>query len=211
MSRFNGERLVSSPVAPVPFGLYQVEADDLKLLKLYAKQLKESPQRVPIQTPANVEEVYEGSNFLNDLVCSFVFPATKSLINELPKTHRWRLLNSWFEYRKKGDMLPPSQMLGGDMSFVVWINIPYDIEEEMAHPRCSKTSNPCATKTQMLYTNPIGKMTAKEFVFSKADEGVIMIYPSSVLLQSFPFYTSDEDCIIMRGSLVVEEIPVPKN
>lgn len=210
MSRYNEERLISAPVAPVPYGLYQVEEDDLRLLKLYTKQLKESPQRVPITTSANVEESYESSNFLNDLVCSFVFPAVKSLINELPKTHRWRLLNSWVEYRKKGDMLPPSQMLGGDMSFMVWINIPYNIEEEMSHPRNKNTHNPCVTKTQMLYTNPIGKMAVKEFVFSKADEGVIMIHPSSILLQSFPFYTSDEECIIMRGSLTIEEIPVGK-
>ena len=94
MSKYNEERLISAPVAPVPYGLYQVEKDDVRLLKLYTKQLKESPQRVPIKTSANVEESYESSNFLNDLVCSFVFPAVKSLIDELPKTHRWRLLNS---------------------------------------------------------------------------------------------------------------------
>lgn len=210
MSKYNEERLVSSPVAPVPFGLYQVESDDLRLLKLYTKQLKESPLRVPITTSANVEEVYESSNFLNDLVGSFVFRAIGSLVNELPKNHRWRLLNSWVEYRKKGDMLPPSQMLGGDMSFMVWINIPYDIEEEMAHPRNKNTHNPCATKTQMIYTNPIGKICTRDLVFSKADEGLIMIHPSSLLIQSFPFYTSDEECIIMRGSLTVEEIPVGK-
>ena len=207
MSRYDEERLVSAPVAPVPYGLYQVEKDDLRLLKLYAKQLKESPQRVPITTSANVEEVYEGSNFLNDLVCSFVFKAVKSLINELPKTHRWGLLNSWVEYRKKGDLTPPSQMLGGDVSFIVWINIPWDIEEEMSHPRNKNTHNPCVTKTQMIYTNPIGKISTKDFVLSKADEGLIMVHPSSLLIQNFPFYTSDEECIIMRGSLQAEEIP----
>jgi len=208
MSRYNEERLVSAPVAPVPYGLYQIEKDDLRLLKLYAKQLKESPQRVPITTFSNVEEVYEGSNFLNDLVCSFVFKAVKSLINELPQTHRWGLLNSWVEYRKKGDISPPSQMLGGDMSFVLWINIPYDIEEEMSHPRNQNTHNPCVTKTQMIYTNPLGKISTKDFVLSSADEGLILIHPSSIFLQTFPFYTSDEECIIMRGSLVVEEIPL---
>ena len=208
MSKYNEERLISAPVAPVPFGFYQFEEDDVKLLKRYAKELKESPLRIPMRTSANVEEVYEASPFMDDVVGAIVLKAIKSLINELPRTHRWRMLNSWVEYVKKGDFLPPCQMLGGDMAFSVWVNIPYDLEEEMSHPRCSATNDPCASKTHMIYANPIGKISTRSFTFTKADEGVMLIYPSNVLLQSFPFYTSDGECIIMRGSLVVEEIPV---
>jgi hypothetical protein len=208
MTKYNEERLVSAPVAPVPFGFYQLEEDDVNLLKRYAQELKESPRKFRFQTSANVEEVYGASAFMEDVVGNIGLQSVKSLINQLPPNCRWKILESWVEYRKKGDFLPPTSVPGGDMAFSIWINIPYDMEEEMAHPRYKDCHNPCAAKTQMIYANPIGKIATRNFVFTKADEGVMLIYPSSILLQSFPFYTSDEECIVMRGSLVVEEIPL---
>jgi len=207
MSKYNEERLVSSAVAPVPFGFYQLEEDDVNLLKRYAKELKETPRKFHFPTSANVEEVYGATSFMEDVVGNIGLKCLKTLINQLPPNHRWKILESWVEYRKKGDFLPASSVPGGDMAFAIWINIPYDMDEEMDHPRYKDCHNPSAAKTQMIYTNPLGKMSTRNFTFTKADEGVMLLYPSSILLQSFPFYTSDEECIVMRGAFVVEEIP----
>ena len=210
MSKYDGKRLVSSAVAPVPFGFYQLEEDDVNLLKRYAQELKDSPRKFQFNTCANVEESYGASSFMEDVVGNIGLQALKGLVNELPKTHRWRILESWVEYRKKGDFLPPTQVPGGDMAFAIWINIPYDMEEEMSHPRHQNTYHPCAAKTQRIYTSPIGKIATRDFVFTKADEGVMLIYPSSVLLQTFPFNTSEGECIVRRGAFLAEEIPFRK-
>ncbi len=210
MSKYDSERLTSSPVAPVPFGLYQLEEDDVNLIKRYAKELKARPLKYDIQTSSNVEECYGASSFMVDVVANIAFNALKELVMPPPSNCRWRVLESWVEYRKKGDFMPPTQVPGGDMAFALYINIPYDIEDEIAHPRNEKTLHPCAAKTQMIYANPIGKISTRDFIFTKADEGVILIYPSSVLLQTFPFNTSEGECIVMRGAFLAEEIPFRK-
>ena len=202
MNIFDKERLISAPVASIPFGLYQLEKEDLDLLKKYCKELKDSPVKrsVNSNTTSCYEHQYESSSAIIDLLAVYLVPAVKELTNPPPKGWNWKVNNSWVEYRQKNEFRPASEMMG-DFAFCCFVNVPYDIDEEKSHP-CNKDSiNKAVAKTTLTYVSPIGKIMSKDFSFGTNDEGVVIIYPSEVLIQSYPFYTTDENTTVICGDL----------
>jgi len=209
MNIFDKERLISAPVASIPFGLYQLEKEDLDILKGYCAELYENPLKREVNkfTTSCYEHQYQSNAAIHNLLKTYLIPCVKELTNPPPKGWEWHIVNSWVEYRQKNEFRPASEVVG-DFAFCCFVSIPYDIDKEKSHA-CNKNSiNKALAKTSLTYVSPIGKIMSKDFSFGKNDEGVIMIYPSEVLIQSYPFFTADENTVVICGSLNCTEIPV---
>ena len=106
----------------------------------------------------------------------------------------------WVNFQKKYEFNPLHNH-GGEISFVYWTNIPYDIVEEGKLPIFSGTiiKNPVFT---FVYNDINRNIMQYHINIDKSFEGKMIIFPSWLKHMVTPFYTSDEYRISVSGNLV---------
>ena len=101
----------------------------------------------------------------------------------------------------------------GNLSFVIWVQIPYDIKNELKF--ATKISNEnisnledysssyqmISSTFKFVYTDFLGKLCNFEMGIDKSSEGNIIMFPSALNHIVYPFYTSDDYRISIAGNL----------
>lgn len=111
------------------------------------------------------------------------------------------LKDAWVNFQKKYEYNPVHDH-SGIFSFVLWLNIPFDREEEDNTPY-SRNVHPTARangKFELLYTNCLGGIEGHRFPIDKSFEGVALLFPSTMKHCVYPFYTSDDYRISVSGN-----------
>jgi hypothetical protein len=112
----------------------------------------------------------------------------------------WELLDLWVNFQKKHEYNPPHNHKGA-LSFVVWMRMPFDIEEEMKAVNSRGTTSPCAANFAFLYTQADGKLAMENIPVDRRFEGMICVFPASIHHTVYPFTTSDEFRVSISGNL----------
>jgi hypothetical protein len=107
----------------------------------------------------------------------------------------------WVNFQKKHEFNPP-HVHGGIYSFVVWVKVPYLIEDERNAPASKKSCLPLAGCFEFIYSNVLGNSCSKYIAADKSAEGYVMLFPAGLMHAVHPFYTSDEFRISVSGNLV---------
>jgi hypothetical protein len=102
----------------------------------------------------------------------------------------------WVNIQEKNEYVP-AHSHDGIMAFVIWVKIPYDIKEEL------KTGN-SASCFKFHYSNILGGRMHKIIEVSKEYEGTIMMFPSALVHQVYPFYTSNDNRISISGMVAFD-------
>jgi hypothetical protein len=107
------------------------------------------------------------------------------------------LEDPWVNFMKKHEFNPPHKH-GGLFSFVIWINLPFDIEKEFEQfPDARSKSTACFN---FLYTDSLGKIKVISINADKKMENTFLLFPSEMFHFVNPFYTSDEYRISVSGN-----------
>ena len=99
----------------------------------------------------------------------------------------------WINIQEKHELIPNHQH-DGIVSYVVWINIPYDVEEETSlgdHASCF----------QFTYLSAIGSIKTHMIRVDKSYEGKIMMFPAKLQHCVYPFSTVDGLRISISGNV----------
>ena len=106
----------------------------------------------------------------------------------------------WAIFQKKHEFNPP-HIHQGVMSFVIWLDIPYDIKDEMsASSSCNSAIN-IPGHFQFIYNDAIGRIATCDIPTDKTYCGKVLIFPSSMTHAVYPFKTSDGIRISVSGNL----------
>jgi len=120
----------------------------------------------------------------------------------------WRILDKdqligiskvWVNFQKKGEFNPVHNH-SGIYSFVIWIDIPYSIEEEK-QSLSSKDSN-CnfPGHFEFVYTDILGRMNTFQIPADKSYNYTMLLFPSQLGHTVYPFFTSDEYRVTISGN-----------
>jgi hypothetical protein len=112
----------------------------------------------------------------------------------------WNTKDIWINYQKKYEHNPIHNH-SGDLSFVLWVTIPYDLKEELELPNSKNSNSPTNSLFHFVYTDFLGKIVYSPIHIDKSWEGTIVMFPSSLNHMVYPFYTSDEYRISIAGNL----------
>ena len=111
--------------------------------------------------------------------------------------------NLWCNFQKKHEFNPPHGH-SGVVSFVIFVSIPYDLEEEdKMYPdiKVDEKTQKVTSRFQLLNTDTRGNITTDAIDVDKSFEGKMFIFPNVQIHQVFPFYTSDQYRITVSGNL----------
>jgi len=111
------------------------------------------------------------------------------------------LQSYWVNIQKKNEF-NPMHTHDGVYSFVIWLTIPYKIEDELAHPSVKLSNMPRSGMFSFIYTNAFGEIRESEFPVDNSFEGSIFLFPSCLPHMVYPFQTSEKDRISISGNLI---------
>jgi len=106
----------------------------------------------------------------------------------------------WANYQRKHEFNPVHNH-DGTMSFVIWVQIPYDLETEFAQSREHNDYPKTTSCFQFIVPNTMGQLYNHTIAVDKSYEGKIMLFPSKMMHTVYPFYTSDDVRISVSGNV----------
>jgi hypothetical protein len=107
----------------------------------------------------------------------------------------------WINYQKKYDF-NPLHIHSGVFSFVIWVNIPYDLQEE--RKRYVTNGNETASFI-FQYMNAIGGLDTEHLFIDKSFEWKMVFFPARLNHAVNPFYTSDDHRISISGNVYLND------
>lgn len=125
-----------------------------------------------------------------------------SSINNLNGNLPLVLESLWVNFQKKHEF-NPNHNHSGVMSFVIWIEIPYDIKEEISSGSGKNSNNNLSSVFQFTYCDILGHIINYPIYVDKSYEGKIMIFPNKLLHCVYPFFSSDEYRISVAGNVSI--------
>lgn len=104
----------------------------------------------------------------------------------------------WVNFQKKYEYNPLHRH-GGIFSFVTWIQIPYNLEDEAK--LFASTRAQTASKLGFYFISPFGEIESLLMPIDKTWEWRMILFPANLQHIVYPFYTSDDYRISISGNL----------
>lgn len=114
----------------------------------------------------------------------------------------YKLGSLWVNFQRKNEYNPPHSHTG-ILSFVIWVEIPYDLEAERAMFPDMKPEANNAAAFNFLYTGALGAIENHSIHLAKKDEWRMALFPAKLLHYVNPFLTSDGTRISVSGNILL--------
>ena len=105
----------------------------------------------------------------------------------------------WVNFQKKYEFNPPHNH-SGVYSFVIWTNVPYDMEEERKLSPGAESNSNTAGFFSFLYHDISGRIKPFTIPIDKSMENNIVFFPSDFFHMVYPFFSSDGYRISVSGN-----------
>lgn len=106
----------------------------------------------------------------------------------------------WINFQKKYEF-NPLHAHNGLFSFVLWINVPYKIQDEFELDICKYSNSESAGIFQFAHSSLNGSIKTTSIYADKSYEGTMILFPSWLQHKVHPFYTSDDYRISISGNV----------
>ena len=120
---------------------------------------------------------------------------------------KYILRSAWINYSKKHDF-NPIHMHTGHYSFVLWVKIPYKLEDEDKMYPCSNGNK--SGRFYFVHSEANMPITSVTSTLVDAVEWDLILFPASLNHTVYPFFSTDEERISISGNLYYEPVKVKK-
>lgn len=119
------------------------------------------------------------------------------------KSISFKIEDVWFNLQKEGEY-NPNHHHSGDLSFVIWIQIPYFVQEQLSKDKwwINEETSP-KTAFEFLYSTMCLGIHYHRIWVDHADVGSIIMFPSKLQHCVYPFSDCDGTRISMSGNIKV--------
>ena len=104
----------------------------------------------------------------------------------------------WVNYQKQTEF-NPSHTHTGVYSFVIWLKIPIEHEEQN---KDIVSNMKLRSSFQFSYTDILGRISQFNYDLNKSWEGIMLFFPSQLEHQVYPFYNCDDYRISVSGNIL---------
>lgn len=113
------------------------------------------------------------------------------------------LSQSWVNFQKKTEFNPVHNH-SGIVSFTLYLDVPYDIEDEKKLASSVNSNSNVPGHFSFFYTNSMGHIIPEVIPVDKKYRNVLLMFPSKMMHCVYPFYTSDEYRISVSGNFSLD-------
>lgn len=112
----------------------------------------------------------------------------------------FKITDVWINYQQKGEYNPLHNHFG-DYSMTGYIDIPYKLEDEH---KLKHQGSPTKTAGNISFVNASSHHLSPGEMTVSPEEGMMLFFPSLLLHQVFPFYTSDKPRISIAANFIFD-------
>lgn len=105
----------------------------------------------------------------------------------------------WVNFMKKHEF-NPAHTHSGVYSFVIWIDIPFSMEDEVKQKYCKDTKRALPGHFEFIYTDALKGTSVFNIPADKTYNNTLLIFPSNLRHGVYPFATSDKYRISVSGN-----------
>jgi Putative 2OG-Fe(II) oxygenase len=139
----------------------------------------------------------------NDFHKNWMIETARSTVKHSEKfPKKIALEHAWVNFQKKYEFNPPHSH-DGIISFVIWIQIPFLMQDELANSPGAESNTNIPGCFNFHFTNSLGELKNSAIHADKTMENTLLIFPAKMVHSVSPFYTSDEYRISVAGNFVV--------
>ena len=181
---------------------FELDEKTKETLKKMSQLKEQHPELCTQELVGAIEEEYSCSENEIEYISSKIIPLiqqTNYYKHVFGNAKEIRVQNMWWNYQKRYEYQAPHTH-SGDMSFVIWLNMPYDIENERKEGLSSKSLRFMDCKFAFMFPNNYRQSFPIEFELDKSDEGCGVIFPSSMTHFVTPFSTCDGERVSISGN-----------
>ena len=146
--------------------------------------------------------------FFNNVLLSLInqYPLTDLDVmvpSVLTKDCSYVLDSFWVNFQNKYEFNPTHNHLGV-FSFVVWMEIPSSYKKEKKLKFIKESNAPSPNTFEFIYTNILGTTACARYYLEPENKGTILLFPSKLLHQVYPFYLSNKQRISISGNIKLD-------
>jgi hypothetical protein len=181
--------------------LTEQEQEDLTIA---VNKIWDSEHKIPVneQLAGHIESEFVLTFTAKKIILPRIYEGvTKICESEGRPVHKWHCDTAWVNFQKKYEV-NPCHIHSGNYSFVLWLNIPFNYEDETNRKEVVKsTQSHQASTFCAAYTDITGNIRLENFFLDKKDNGKFIIFPSKLAHFVYPFYTSEDYRISISGNI----------
>ena len=208
------EILISTKVPEEPVGWLETELPKpvMSRLQSYIETAKKDPTSLNNDLAGNIsksltlkdKDDWFFKTILIALIDKFLekFPSYRRQVHmQWPQTFTLCLEPLWVNFQKENEFNPLHDH-SGVYSFVIWMQIPTSYEEQKKLPICAESnSHGSISNFGFHYTNSLGRVSQFFYNMEKEAEGYMVMFPSEMKHEVFPFYENDGERISISGNI----------
>lgn len=187
----------------------KLDVDEIAYLwKLVNKTNRQEKYRMVSQTDGCFELFDEHDYFFENVLRTTIKAYENNFgdnLRQVPVLGEKELCLSglWVNYQKQNDFFPLHNH-NGVYSFVVWMKIPTNFEDQIkGKSKANKVLfNGLYTSNFIFnYSNILGKNDTFQFKMNRDMEGTMVMFPSNLQHLVYPFYNCDDERVSISGNL----------
>lgn len=121
----------------------------------------------------------------------------------LSDNRRLMIERAWVNFQQQGEY-NPTHKHSGVFSFVIWLQVPYYIDEEQDKSPGKNSNHPISGNFEFIYTSVFGQTRSYPMPVDKGFENYMIIFPASMTHSVYPFCSSDQFRISVSGNFVFQ-------
>jgi|TARA_R100000388_G_C7169088_1_gene123022 hypothetical protein len=198
-------------ITPRNLGWLELKLDD-KELKFLWDMINERGEKINDRLAGNIDSSYEiydkGGWFTENVLLECGIKYEKNYGNiwsKVPITgsHPFTLSSMWVNYQKQYEFNPLHDHTGV-FSFVIWMQIPTDYEDQKQISITKDSNLPVVSNFVLNYHNTLGMIAQHVYAMSKEMEGTMLFFPSQLMHCVYPFFNCNKDRISISGNLSID-------
>ena len=198
-------------ITPRNLGWLKLKLDD-KELKFLWDMINERGEKINDRLAGNIDSSYEiydkGGWFTENVLLECGIKYEKNYGNiwsKVPITgsHPFTLSSMWVNYQKQYEFNPLHDHTGV-FSFVIWMQIPTDYEDQKQISIAKDSNVDVVSNFVLNYHNTLGMIAQHVYAMSKEMEGTMLFFPSQLMHSVYPFFNCNKDRISISGNLSID-------
>ena len=150
-------------------------------------------------------KLFDSINCLENLIFPLITEFEKEFdylkyVNILSCDLPFYLDSAWVNFQQKTEF-NPVHYHSGIFSFVIFLQIPFDMEEEKRFGPGRLSGKNIPGHFEFQYTNSLGKICQNSIAVNKDMTNSILLFPSLLNHTVYPFYTSNDFRITISGNV----------
>ena len=179
----------------IPVNIYNSLMDEIREIEING-----SPDKFNENLAGIIEEEYQLKKSVDSLI-PFLLEMSKEYSKLFVYPEVNRVAEVWVNFQQKNEYNPLHNHRG-DLSFVSWMKIPYKISDEYQMENVKNSNSKLrASSFEFAYTTITGEMQVQSIPVEEGWEGRIIMFPSKLSHQVYPFKTSDGYRVSISGNL----------